>query len=57
MIEQSYLDQFKPNYHLLTLAGSSQGFKHSPETISKLKKNANCSTASDEQKLLTLKKI
>jgi group I intron endonuclease len=37
-LEQSYLDMFKPNYNILKLAGSSQGFKHSPETIIKLKK-------------------
>jgi len=37
-LEQSYLDMFKPNYNILKLAGSSQGFKHSPETITKLKK-------------------
>ena len=59
-LEQSYLDQFKPNYNLLKLAGSSQGFKHSPETISKLKKMHTGqlhprfgTKASDEQKLLT----
>ena len=41
--EQFYraaLDLYKPNYNILKLAGSSQGFKHSPETIAKLKKNA-----------------
>ncbi len=37
-LEQSYLDMFKPSYNILNLAGSSQGFKHSPETIAKLKK-------------------
>ena len=37
-LEQSYLDMFKPKYNILKLAGSSQGFKHSPETIAKLKK-------------------
>ena len=42
-LEQNYraaLDLYKPNYNILKLAGSSQGFKHSPETIAKLKKNA-----------------
>ncbi len=28
---------YKPKYNILKIAGSSQGFKHSPETISKLK--------------------
>nr|YP_009493053.1 GIY-YIG endonuclease [Ganoderma tsugae]AWJ63848.1 GIY-YIG endonuclease [Ganoderma tsugae] len=59
-LEQSYLDRFKPNYNILKLAGSSQGFKHSPETIAKLKKmhTGNLhprfgTKASDEQKALT----
>jgi group I intron endonuclease len=36
-LEQFYLDLHKPKYNILKLAGSSQGFKHSPETIAKLK--------------------
>ena len=36
-LEQHYLDLFKPKYNLLKIAGSSQGFKYSPETIAKLK--------------------
>ena len=36
-LEQHYLDLYKPKYNLLKVAGSSQGFKHSPETIAKLK--------------------
>lgn len=59
-LEQSYLDMFKPDYNILLVAGSSQGFKHSPDTINKLKKmhagNLHPrfgTTASDEQKLLT----
>ena len=59
-LEQSYLDMFNPNYNILKLAGSSQGFKHSPETIAKLKKlhTGNLhprfgTKASDEQKALT----
>ncbi len=51
---------FKPNYNILKLAGSSQGFKHSPETIAKLKKmhTGNLhprfgTKASEEQKALT----
>lgn len=59
-LEQWYLDQFKPNYNILKLAGSSQGFKHSPETIVKLQNKFQGklhprfgSKASEEQKLLT----
>ena len=59
-LEQSYLDLYKPAYNILKLAGSSQGFKHSPATIAKLKKlHAGKlhprfgSKASEEQKLLT----
>ena len=59
-LEQSYLDLYKPQYNILKLAGSSQGFKHSPETIAKLKKSHAGqlhprfgTKASDEQKLLT----
>lgn len=36
-LEQHYLDLYKPKYNILKIAGSSQGFKHSPETIAKLK--------------------
>ena len=35
--EQFYLDNFKPEYNLLTTAGSSLGFKHSEETLLKFK--------------------
>lgn len=59
-LEQSYLDLHKPTYNILNLAGSSQGFKHSPDTIAKLKKmHAGKlhprfgSKPSEEQKLLT----
>ena len=59
-LEQSYLDLYKPAYNILKLAGSSQGFKHSPATIAKLKKmHAGKlhprfgSKATEEQKLLT----
>ena len=59
-LEQSYLDLYKPQYNILKLAGSSQGFKHSPDTIAKLKKSHVGQLhprfgikASDEQKLLT----
>jgi group I intron endonuclease len=36
-LEQYYIDFYKPKYNILKLAGSSQGFKHSPDTIAKLK--------------------
>lgn len=36
-LEQYFIDLYKPDYNILKLAGSSQGFKHSPETILKLK--------------------
>jgi group I intron endonuclease len=59
-LEQIYLDLYKPKYNILKLAGSSQGFKHSPDTIAKLKKmHAGKlhprfgSKASNDQKLLT----
>ena len=59
-LEQNYLDLYKPKYNILKLAGSSQGFKHSPNTIAKLKQmhagklHPRFGTkASDEQKLLT----
>ena len=59
-LEQSYLDMFKPKYNILKLAGSSKGFKHSPEQIAKFKEmhTGNLhprfgTKASDEQKALT----
>jgi len=59
-LEQHYLDLYKPKYNLLKVAGSSQGFKHSPETIAKLKiKHAGKlhprfgNKVSKQQKLLT----
>jgi len=36
-LEQHYLDLYKPKYNILKIAGSSQGFKHSPDTLAKLK--------------------
>ena len=35
--EQYYLDLLKPEYNVLQIAGSSLGFKHSDETIAKMK--------------------
>ena len=59
-LEQYYIDLYKPKYNLLKIAGSSQGFKHSPETIAQLKKmhagklHPRYNTkVSDQQKLLT----
>ena len=59
-LEQFYLDLHKPKYNILKLAGSSQGFKHSPETIAKLKlKHSGINhprfnkIVSEEQKKLT----
>src|ERR1700709_2038577 len=58
-LEQNFLDLYKPKYNILKLAGSSQGFKHSPDTIAKLKIMHTGklhprfgSKASDEQTLL-----
>ena len=58
--EQFYIDKLNPEYNILKIAGSSQGFKHSPKTISKLRKmqagklHPRFNTkASDQQKLLT----
>ena len=35
--EQYYLDILKPEYNTLTIAGSSSGYKHSEETLAKLR--------------------
>jgi cytochrome c oxidase subunit 1 len=37
-LEQNFLDMYKPAYNKRKVAGSSQGFKHSPKTIATLKK-------------------
>ncbi len=36
-LEQKWLDHYKPNYNVLNVAGNSFGFKHSIETLTKLK--------------------
>lgn len=36
-LEQKWIDFYKPKYNVLTKAGNSFGFKHSIETINKLK--------------------
>jgi len=36
-VEQDYIDRFKPEYNILTKAGSSLNFKHSKETLDKFK--------------------
>jgi group I intron endonuclease len=35
--EQHYLDKLKPEYNILTTAGSNFGFKHSEETLARLR--------------------
>lgn len=59
-LEQYFIDLYKPKYNILKLAGSSQGYKHSPETIAKLKAmhmgklHPRFNTkVSDQQKILT----
>lgn len=36
-LEQKWIDHYKPKYNVLTVAGNSSGYKHSIETINKLK--------------------
>lgn len=36
--EQFYLDKLQPEYNILSKAGNSAGYKHTPEVIEKLKK-------------------
>jgi hypothetical protein len=36
-LEQKWIDLYKPKYNILKIAGSSSGFRHSIETIDKLK--------------------
>lgn len=36
-LEQKWMDHYKPKYNVLTVAGNSLGFKHSIDTINKLK--------------------
>jgi len=36
-LEQKWIDYYKPKYNVLKIAGSSSGFRHSIETIKKLK--------------------
>lgn len=37
-LEQKWIDFYKPRYNVLKVAGTSHGFRHSLETINKLKK-------------------
>lgn len=67
--EQYYLDLLKPEYNILTKAGSSLGYKHSAETIAKLKgrkhspeaiakmKNRNFTEVDKAKRLEQLKRI
>lgn len=36
-LEQKWIDYYKPNYNVLKIVGSSSGFRHSIDTINKLK--------------------
>lgn len=36
-LEQKWIDYYKPRYNILKIAGSSSGFRHSIDTINKLK--------------------
>lgn len=38
--EQFYLDKFKPDYNILTIAGNSLGYQHSKESIEKIRQKA-----------------
>src|ERR1700679_3026032 len=38
--EQKYINRFKPEYNLNPLAGNSKGYKHTPESIEKMRKAA-----------------
>lgn len=56
-LEQKWIDYYKPKYNIITMAGNSFGYKHSVETINKLKEMFSKeshpkfgSTASDETK-------
>lgn len=49
--EQYYLDRIKPEYNILKIARSSLGFKHSEETIEKLKTISKGRAVSEEHKV------
>lgn len=36
-LEQKWIDYYKPKYNVLKIAGSSSGFRHTIDTIKKLK--------------------
>ena len=57
--EQYYLDQLRPKYNILKTAGSSLGFKHSAETIAKLKgrKHSEEAIAKMREKALTPERL
>jgi group I intron endonuclease len=38
-LEQKWIDFYKPKYNILKIAGSSSGFRHSIETINKIKES------------------
>lgn len=49
--EQYYLNLFKPDYNILTTAGSTQGYKHSKETLAKLKGRKHSSETREKLKI------
>jgi group I intron endonuclease len=57
--EQYYLDLLKPEYNILKVAGSSTGYKHSLETIGKLKgrEHSDETKAKMREKALTSKRL
>jgi group I intron endonuclease len=46
--EQKYINRFKPEYNLNPLARNSKGYKHTPESIEKMRKAALGSKHKDE---------
>jgi len=48
--EQYYIDKHKPEYNILRVAGSSLGFKHSEETLSKFKSRKLSAEALENKK-------
>lgn len=48
--EQFYIDSLKPEFNILTSAGSSLGYKHTEETKAKLSESHNGKTVSEETK-------
>lgn len=54
-LETNYINLLNPEYNILTIAGSSKGFKHNKETIEKLKLvNKNKKHSEETKKWLSL---